>query len=325
MADYSFLLGEDDFKEKMNTEGKAWIETHVKEGDITGFDGTRLHYYTAMPDNPKAVIVIVHGFCEFFGKYHEMAWYFYQTGFGVFFMEQRGYGLSEGKTGEPDIVHIDSYNAYVEDLHAFITKVVNPESEGLKKILFAHSMGGAIGSCYLIRHPEEFKAAILSSPMMKMKADKYPKIVNDLVCLYAKLPGKSKSLGPGQRRFTGDMNFENCSALSFARHSYLFDIRLSNKAYQTNAATLGWVVASLKVRRYILKNAYRVKIPVSLMTAGRDHLVSYEGYEEWKARVPQTVIHDFPESKHEIFNADDDTRKAYYKELFAALEEYAEA
>ena len=65
------FLGEDDFLEIMQTENLRWREEAVSQGEFSSFDGTRLNYYSAMPDYPKAVVVFVHGFCEFFGKYHE--------------------------------------------------------------------------------------------------------------------------------------------------------------------------------------------------------------------------------------------------------------
>jgi len=38
---------------------------------------------------------MVHGFCEFFGKFHETAYTFYEQGYSVFFVELRGHGYSE--------------------------------------------------------------------------------------------------------------------------------------------------------------------------------------------------------------------------------------
>ncbi|MBR4745535.1 MAG: alpha/beta hydrolase, partial [Clostridia bacterium] len=65
------------------------------------------------------------------------------------FYEQRGHGFSQGKGKEPDVVHVDSYREYVEDLKAFMDHVVNPQTEGLKHILYAHSMGGAVSALFL--------------------------------------------------------------------------------------------------------------------------------------------------------------------------------
>ncbi|MCR5716782.1 MAG: alpha/beta hydrolase, partial [Lachnospiraceae bacterium] len=75
------FLGEENFKDEMATACKAWQAKHVQEGDLVSFDGTLIHYYVARQEQPIGAIVMVHGFCEFWGKYHELAWYFYQAGY----------------------------------------------------------------------------------------------------------------------------------------------------------------------------------------------------------------------------------------------------
>ncbi len=322
MGDVDFLIGEQDFIPTMLGEGKVWRDQYVKDGDIASFDGVALHYYMAVPEQPKGAIVMVHGFCEFWGKYHEMAWYFWKLGYSIFFLEQRGHGLSEGKVKEFDVVHIGNYKTYVRDLHEFMEQLVLPNSEGLPLVMYAHSMGGAIGAYFLETYPEYFGAAVLSSPMLKMKADKYPAIVPYLIGIYGKLSGKEKRIAPGQNHFDGIPIFEKSSTLSKPRYDYLFDQRLENKDYQTYGASLGWGVASMKVSRKIKKEAHQIKIPLTIFAAGKDHLVDPQGFEDFKQLVPQTNIRWYPTSKHEIFNADEEVRYKYYQELFQILEEY---
>ena len=135
------FLGEDNFAEAMENENARWRSDCTPQGEITTSDGINLNYYSAVPANPKAVIALVHGFCEFWGKYHEYAWYLYQAGYAVYFLEQRGHGYSEGKCKEPDVVFIDDYDTYVEDYKIFVDTVIMPASKGMKRIIIAHSMG----------------------------------------------------------------------------------------------------------------------------------------------------------------------------------------
>ena len=73
------LLSEDELIPSLTTgEGKRFRDEHVVSGDTTGYKGISLRYYEALHDDPKGYIVIVHGFCEFWGKYHELAWYLWQ-------------------------------------------------------------------------------------------------------------------------------------------------------------------------------------------------------------------------------------------------------
>ena len=321
MTDIKFL-GEDNYLSAMENENKTWFESQVSQGSLTAFDGTKLRYFIATPGSPRACVVIVHGMAEFIEKYREYIWYLNQAGYKVFFMEQRGHGYSEGKAPEHDVIYIDGYDTYVKDLHQFITEVAEPGSDGLPLLMIAHSMGGCIGTLYLEKHPETFKAAILSSPMMKMKGADYPPIVVSLLGIYAAITGKSKKLAPNQKHFNPNPKIENSSAMSVPRFEYQLSLRRADEHYQASSASFGWAVASMKATRKAIKNACRIHIPVTVMTAGQDHLIDPAGYDALKEKVPQAVFHKYENSRHEIFNADEVSRKAYFTDVLETLDSY---
>ena len=122
-------LGEEDYLPVMEKENEEWKNTCVKQDVFTSFDGCKLNFYRATPKDPKAVVVIVHGMAEFFGKYREYIWYLFRSGYDVYFPEQRGHGLSEGKCDEKDIIYIDSYDTYVRDLYSFLKREVIAANE----------------------------------------------------------------------------------------------------------------------------------------------------------------------------------------------------
>ncbi len=318
------LLGEDDFLNVMNTRNKEFLDKCVINETFKSFDGCVLNYYYAIPEKPRACITIVHGLGEFFLKYHEMFWYFHQLGYAVFFLEQRGHGYSEGKMKEHDIIHIGSYNTYVKDLKAFLDLVVTKKISGIPNIVFAHSMGGAIATLFLEQYPEYFKGAVLSSPMLKLKGAEVPFYKLLALKLYSLIPGKKKSLSPGQHHFTGKPEFETGSALSRPRYDRLFNERLKDMHYQTSGATVGWVLASLKATKKAIKNTDIFRTPVCVFTAGQDHLVSQQGFEEFRDKVPFAQFYHYEKSRHEIYNADETTRKSYYHKLFEVLDSFTE-
>lgn len=321
MTDIRFL-GEDDFLSAMENENKAWFEENAKEGFLESFDGTRLRYYIFSPESPRANIVIVHGMAEFIGKYREYIWYLYLAGYRVFFMEQRGHGYSEGKCPEPDVIYINSYETYVKDLDHFIETVVKPQSTDLPIMMIAHSMGGCIGTLYLEEHPGVIKGAVLSSPMMKMKGADYPPVVISLIGVYAFLTGKLKKLAPNQKHFDPGVTVTNSSAVSAPRFEYQLSRRKADVHYQTCGASFGWAVASMKASRKAVRNAGVLSIPITVMTAGRDHLIDPVGYEAFKTNCPGAVFHDYEASRHEIFNSDETTRVQYFTDVLNTLDNY---
>ena len=315
---------EGDYLSYMETTGKQWLDTRVTSGAVEAEDGTVLRYYMAMPDRPRGVIVMVHGFCEFWGKYHEMAMRFWQEGFGVFFCEHRGHGYSGGKLPEPDedIVYIDDYRTYVSDLKCFMDKIVTPRAPELPRILFAHSMGGAIGALFLEKHPSYFQEVLFSSPMFMLQTGRFPATAAEAAGRIMCLVGRGRELAPGEKRFSAQRIFEKSSTLSEARYDYQFAQRVADRHYQTYGASYSWVAASLRATRKLLAGANKIQIPVSLFSAGRDSLVKREGFERFMKQVPQTKEYAFEASKHEIFNADDETVKAYYDRIFSILRKY---
>ena len=313
------FLGEEDYHDAMNGECLAWREECVKAGSLPAKDGTSLHYYHAIPKDPKACVVIVHGLCEFFGKYHETAWYLYRSGYAFFFMEQRGHGLSGGKLDQHDVVHIDDYRTYTDDLDAFIRQVVQKMCPDLKKAVLAHSMGGAIAALYLEDHPGVFDAAYFSSPMFRLKAENNSAIKLLLFRLMTDLTGSHKKIAPGEKRFNGVPVFETSSALSKARYDYLFSQRVENRAYQTSAVSSGWFLKSIDATHILMRGASKIDIPVTVFSAGLDTLVETSSHDLFVSKVRNGTLLRYDDSKHEIFNAGDASRKRFFADLLAAL------
>ncbi|MEE8885095.1 MAG: alpha/beta hydrolase [Eubacteriales bacterium] len=310
------LLGEDDFTERMNTENAAWREEHVQEGDTPGFDGLSLHYYFAPHEDAKANIVIVHGFCEFWYKYQEMSWYYWQQGYNVFFYEQRGHGYSGRQTEVEDLVHVDSFKDYVEDLKCFLDQVVIPNGEGKKIFLFSHSMGGAVSALFLERYPRYFRAAVLSSPMLKFNRQGVPEAAVRVLYNHARIHHLEHEVSYGQTRFSETPDYENSCQLSPARFNYQFNARLADPKDRTSAATYGWTCAAVDMERPVLRHANRVRIPVLLFQAGNDTLVEPVAQDVFARRAGHVEFVRYASSKHEIFNATDEVRYDYFGRIF---------
>lgn len=318
------LLGEDDFYDVMKGTVQPWIKSTVKSGYFESYDFTEIHYYYAIPENPRGIIVMVHGFCEFFGKYHEMAWYFYQLGYAFFFPELRGHGKSGGKLPEKDLVFVKHYEQYVIDVALFLEKVVDKVADRkLKRVLFAHSMGGAVAALFLEEYPNKFDGAILSSPMLMMNTGGMSNFVINLIHLYVIIFHRWKKLSVGQKHFDGVNIFDHSSCQSRVRYDYMFDMRCKDSDYQTYGGTYAWVLASLATDKLILQDAKKASpTPIFIFEAGKDHLVDKRGYEIFTSRDKNVRTYCFETSKHEIFNATEDVRKEYYRMVFELLDEY---
>lgn len=143
------------------------------------------------------------------------------------------------------------------------------------RILFAHSMGGAIAVRYIEEHPKAFERAILSSPMFRMQTGKYPWWVAKMTADFYVRTKRGEHYAAGQTGFDSRPDFEHSSCISRERYDYIFEKRLKNSRYQTNGSTYGWLLAAMRATETLMrkKNLERIKIPVLIFIAGNDHMV----------------------------------------------------
>lgn len=316
------------YRKFMDTTVADWVANQVESGTIKSYDGAKIAWYKAIPENPKAAVVFVHGFCEFFGKYHEMCYNFYDNGYATYFIEQRGHGHSERSVPELDRVDVLDFMSYVKDLKSFLDQIVVPDSkviygEGIEKkpILFAHSMGGAVGTLFLEEYPEYFRAAILNSPMQKMKFGDFKTWQVKLLITISKVLGWKNKLMPGQGVWDGKPDFANSACLSEARYLYQFNQREKDEMCRSSGGTYNWGRTAFKWTEFERRpeNCAKVKIPVLLCEAGRDDFVDNTGHAEFAKYSANTTIVYFQKSKHEIFNGTEEILKEYYPTLFDFL------
>ena len=320
------LIKEADYDEYMENENPRWRSECVEQCDFHSFDGLNLRYYHASQGEgkePKGCIIMLHGYCGFWGKFHEVAHFFWQAGFDVFFLEQRGHGYSGRQIDDKDMVHVIDYADYIADVKTFMDKIVMPSAGKILKIIYAHSMGGAIAALFLEEHPEYFDAAVLSSPMFSIKTGSTPSIAVKLLCAKIRLLHQENLPFPGGQRFDGIPSFETSSARSEKRYNYIFNQRLMDEHYHTYMMSNGWGAASFKATARLLRRASKVKTPVLLLTAGNDALVNMSGHEKFAKRASNVQHINYEDSKHEIYNDVDEVREKYFNDIFNFIMNYA--
>lgn len=342
--------GESGYREFMETRVRDFLTESVMKGQMISFDGARIQYYYAVQAKARASIVLVHGFTEFFGKFHEAFYNFFDQGYNVFFIEQRGHGLSQRFVDNRELIHIDSFDTYTRDLKCFLDEIVVPNSVAsaetdasgiasasddvhlstrkLPLLLYCHSMGGCVGALFLEDYPVYFKAALLSSPMLKINFGGMKNWQTDLLAKTSKILGWEKRPLPNYTPFDPvHPDFENSSTLSRARFDYSFEQRLlGGDCYTMSGGTYGWCIAAMDAARKIRENAHTVRIPVLICQAGRDDMVDNEGQNVFARHAANCRIRRFPEAKHEIYNSTgnmlrdyEDTVLNFYAEVLENL------
>lgn len=303
------------YEDVMRTIAEPYLKGIQQEGYFKNEQGHMIHYADFNIDNPKGNIVMLHGFNENIIKYYETIYYFCKEGYSVHMLEQVGHGKSDRLVDDNSLVYVDSFDEYVESTKLFIDKIVVPAGKGKPLFLYAHSMGGAIGTLFLERYPTYFNAAILSTPMMEINAGTYPAFIAEGVSNVMALTGNGEDYVFGHTPFSDEANFKESNGDSEVRYNYYFNKRIEDDTLQTTGASFKWTVEAYKATRELNRksNIQHVDTPTIIFVAENDGMVKPGGiYEYMKYVSDSTSLIYVKDTKHEIYNSKPEIREAYY-------------
>lgn len=168
----------------------------IQEGSYFGYKGRELYYRYALPVEPKASVLILHGYGEHSGRYLRVIEAFAARGHAVFVPDHRGHGSSARTLGD-----LESRDKIREDIH-ILTQIINQQCPGLPVVLLGHSMGGMLALYQLLKYQDQYAAAVLSAPAILLPEGISPLIkamAGILSCLAPKLPVQELDLSEATR------------------------------------------------------------------------------------------------------------------------------
>jgi alpha-beta hydrolase superfamily lysophospholipase len=124
-------------------------------------DGLELFTTEWTVTNPRACVVLTHGFGEHSGRYAHVAEAFNSVGASFYGYDLRGHGRSAGPRG-----HSPSHEHFLDDLGRVITRV-KQHAPKTRIFVFGHSMGGNITLSYALQRPAGLAGCIVNAPWIK--------------------------------------------------------------------------------------------------------------------------------------------------------------
>ena len=333
----SFVIDDAGYRQTMSEVVLPFLHERKQEGSFARVPGQTLVYehYSVRPDSAGTVfsdgtaakgdLVLVHGFTEDIAKFYETVWYFLRCGLNVWLLQQRGHGRSwRGGIKDPSLVHFTNYRDLLEDLHYFVAEIVKPDmarqstaSPSLPLYLFGHSMGGGISALYLETWPEDFKKAILSSPMMEISGGGIPVPLAEAFARLKVFRGRGADYMPGARAYSREPDFEG--SCTNCRERYDDYLALANKhvSMQMSAASIQAAQQFLAITRNVVRkeNCAKVRADVLLFQAGRDNMVLPGGQNAFISAIPSGRLIPLPKARHEIYRCTKDILEVYWKEI----------
>lgn len=313
------FLKEENYEQEMKETVLPYLETYRTEGYVETQKGIRLRYHAFWKKDSKGTVAVSHGFSENLGKYQELAYYFLKNNYSICIVEHRGHGYSTREVENKCKVSIANMDDYVEDFKVFLDKVVVPGAEDKPLYLFAHSMGGCIGTLFLEKYPDYFDKAILSAPMLGINTGQYPQNFAKIASGIFTLTGFDEKYVFGHSDFSGKNAFSDSAMTSKSRYNYILDLRKQDENYQTSGATFRWLRAALLGTKKALKpeNIEKITCPILVFQAANDTFVTEYGEYYLVNRAKDIGLVYVPNSRHEIFQSETKTIIPYYHKIFS--------
>jgi acylglycerol lipase len=264
-------------------------------------DGLQLYTQTWLPDNPKAVVILSHGYAEHSSRYHHFASYLVENGFAVYALDHRGHGRSEGERA-----NVKVFDEYVNDLSRFVN-TVREKHPNLKRFLLGHSMGGTIAAQLAIKQPNQVDALLLSSPYL-INAVSVPAPLMAVSGIVSRvLPGL-----PTIKLDSKDISRDPAVVKSYDTDP--LNYRGGTKArFGTELLGAG---------NYVFSHASTIKLPILIMVGTGDRIASAGGGKKLYSLVGSSdkTLNTYDSYYHEILN--DVGKEKVYEDILAWLQQH---
>ena len=295
-------------------------------GAFAGHDGTQLRFarWDATRGPRRGTACIFMGRGEFIEKYFEVIADLRRRGYAVAIHDWRGQGGSARALANSRKGHVKSFAEYDADLTRFMKDVVLPDCPP-PYIALAHSMGGNI----LMRHAtiqgSWFDRIILTAPMFAFADEKIP-VPQSVARAYAEVLG----LGAPGRLYVWRGNDRPLESRAFEGNALTSD----PERYQRNrqiveaapqlalgSPTVAWLRAAYRSCRKVMRPEFapEVRVPMLLVAAGQDRIVSSPAIEDLAHRLKIGARVVIAGSQHEILQERDEIRQRFWAAFDAYL------
>jgi alpha-beta hydrolase superfamily lysophospholipase len=251
----------------------------MNTSSVKTFDGTDIFTTKDTVQNPRAVMVIVHGLAEHAGRYDYVTRKLNENEISVYRFDLRGHGRSGGLRGSND----DPDN-FLKDTD-LVVRMALKENQGKPIFMLGHSMGGLIAAGYGAGHADVLKGMILSGAAL----DFLPAF-GDLGKTYTEAMGNEVS--------------PNSLAAAICRDPEVV------KAYEEDPLVLKGVTLRLLYTTFIQgierlhQNILSYRIPCLILHGGNDLLIPHSSPQWFYDHIlsQDKTLKIYPECYHEILN-----------------------
>lgn len=260
------------------------MATTRTERTFDGVGGVRIVYDVWTPDTePRAVIVLSHGFGEHARRYDHVAQRFGRDGLATYALDHRGHGRSGGKR-----VLVRDIGEYTGDF-ATLVSIATKDHPGVKCIVLGHSMGGGIVFAYGVERPDDYDLMVLSGPAVAAQD-----AVSPLLTFVAKVVG---AVAPG-------LPVQKLDSTAISRDPGVVDAYNTDPLVHHGKVPAGIARALLLVGETMPRRAPALTAPLLVVHGEQDRLIPLAGSHRLVDAVgtADAELKGYPGLYHEVFN-----------------------
>ena len=285
----------------------------VRVGYFVTSDKVRLRYalWPKSEGKHRGTVCLVQGRTEFIEKYFETIADFRRRGFSVATFDWRGQGGSDRLIGNPRLGYVDTFDDYWTDLRSFHGEILLPDCPP-PYYLVGHSMGGLASLYAGIRDRMMFDRIFLSAPMVALDHQPFGMVGMARVCEtlsflgLGRLPISRKADKPAsETSFPG-----NPLTSDVLRYTRTVNVLKERPALGVGVPTIRWAAAAMGAMAEAGRDDFpnRIKIPLLMLAAARDSVVSTGAIEQLGLRMRTGRHLVVAGARHELFMENDAIR-----------------
>lgn len=293
----------------------------VPNGAVVGYftaqDGLSVRYarWDTTAERRIGTVCLFHGRAEFIEKYFETITDLRRRGFAVATMDWRGQGGSSRLLKNPLKGHAENFAQFDEDVRRFMSQIVLPDSPPPYYCL-AHSMGGHLVLRLAQTRICWWDRIVLNAPLIQFAGSELNNTLKCIAAEAAALAGAGDAFIPHEKeRLFGEAPFAgNPLTSDKLRYERAQEMLRAAPELAVGAYTVGWLAAACNSIPAINSQAFmeRVKVPILILAAGNDEIVSTAAIERFASRIKNCSHIVIAGAKHDILQERDQFREQFW-------------
>jgi len=298
------------------------VPDRMAAGRLAARDGTAIRWarFPAAARPLKGTVIIVPGRNECIEKYFETVRDLSKRGLGSLVFDLRGQGGSDRLLADTQRGHVRSFDDYVGDLEEIFEQIALPDCPGPYYML-AHSTGGLVALLAAPGLVNRVRRMVLTAPLIEFAGlpVSMPWLRRITGLLY-RLGLGARYFGGGPRKDAPEPFATNKLTTDHSRYERNVAIYRAHPQLALGGPTVAWIRAVCMAVDRLRDPDFlaRIHIPLLIVAAGADEVVSTLAAERLAGRIRSGSIITIDGARHELLQEAD----LYREQVLAAFDAF---